>query len=118
MTPQKLRVLQAHTTIHKLDDFCQNIRQDFDIYRNIDNQKAKEQKKKQKKKQTTHTNKQATKQINKRTNKETNKQPSNVACFFLVRCNDWSHCVRPNETHRKKTSKQSCKPTQTHGLYM
>ena len=69
MTPQKL---WAHTKIDKIDDFCQNIRQDFDIYRNIDNQKAKKLKKKQMKKQTTHTNKQATRQINKRTNEQTN----------------------------------------------
>ena len=74
MTPRKLWVLKAHTKTHKIDDFCQNIRQDFDIYRNIDNQKAKKLKKKQRKKQTTHTNKQTTKQINKRTNKETKKK--------------------------------------------
>ena len=72
MTPQKLWVLNAHTKIHKMNDNCQNIRQDFDIYRNIDNQKAKKLKKKQKKKQTRHPNKQATKQINKRTNEQTN----------------------------------------------
>ena len=40
MTPQKLWVLKAHTKTHKLDDFCQNIRQDFDIYRNIDHRKS------------------------------------------------------------------------------
>ena len=72
MTLQKLWVLKAHTKIHKMNDNCQNIRQYFDIYRNIDNQKAKKLKKKQKKKQTTHANKQATKQINKRTNEQTN----------------------------------------------
>ena len=72
MTPRKLWVLNAHTKTDKIDDLCQNIRQDFDIYRNIDNQKAKKLKKKQKEKQTTHTNKQATKQINKRTNEQTN----------------------------------------------
>ena len=36
MTPQKLWVLKAYSKIHKIGDFCQNIRQDFDIYRNID----------------------------------------------------------------------------------
>ena len=36
MTPQKLWVLKAHTKTDKIDDVCQNIRQDFDIYRNID----------------------------------------------------------------------------------
>ena len=40
-----------------MNDNYQNIRQYFDIYQNIDNQKAKKLKKKQKKKQTTHTNK-------------------------------------------------------------
>ena len=41
MTPQKLWVLKAHTKICKMYDFGQNLRQDFDIYRNIDHQKAK-----------------------------------------------------------------------------
>ena len=74
MTLQNLWVLKAHAKTHKIDDFRQNVRQDFNMYRNIDHQKAKKLKKKQKKKQTTHTNKQATKQINKRTNKETTKK--------------------------------------------
>ena len=39
MTPQKLWVLKAHTKTNKIDDFCQNIRQDFDIYWNIEHQK-------------------------------------------------------------------------------
>ena len=50
MTPQKLWVLKAHTKSDKIDDFCQNIRQDFDIYRNID-QKTKKMKKKQREKE-------------------------------------------------------------------
>ena len=41
-------VLKAHA---KIDDFCQNNRQDFDIYWNIDHQKAKKLKKKQRKKE-------------------------------------------------------------------
>ncbi len=62
MTPQKLWVLNAHTKTNKIDECCQNIRQDFDIYRNIDNQKAKKLKKKRRKKeQHTQTNKRANK---------------------------------------------------------
>ena len=68
MTPQKLWVLKAHTKSDKIDDFFQNIRQDFDIYRNIDHQKAKKLKKKQRKKNKTH------KQTSDQTNKQTNKQ--------------------------------------------
>ena len=41
MTPQKLWVLKAHMTIDKIDDHFQNLRQYFDIYPNIDNQKTK-----------------------------------------------------------------------------
>ena len=66
MTPQKLWVLKAHMKIDKIDGNFRNLRQYFDIYPNIDNQKNKEMKKE------TNTNEQATKQINKRTNKETN----------------------------------------------
>ena len=51
MTRQKLWVLKAHTQTDKINDFCQNIRLDFDIYRNIDNQKAKKVKQKQRKKE-------------------------------------------------------------------
>ena len=51
MTPQKLRVSYAHIKINKIDNVCQNIRQDFDIYRNIDNQKAKKLKKKKREKE-------------------------------------------------------------------
>ena len=62
MTPQKLWVLKAHTKNDKIGDFCQNFRQDFDIYRNIDHQKAKKLKKKQRKKeQDTQTNKRSNK---------------------------------------------------------
>ena len=50
MTPQKLWVLKARTKTDRIDDFCQNIRQYFDIYQNIDHQKAKKFKKKQMKK--------------------------------------------------------------------
>ena len=34
MTPQKLWVLKAPTKTNRIDDFYQNVRQDFDIYRN------------------------------------------------------------------------------------
>ena len=62
MTPQKLWVLKAHTKSDKIYDVCQIIRQDVDIYRNIDHQKAKKLKKKQrKKKQDTQTNKRSKK---------------------------------------------------------
>ena len=72
MTPRKLWVLKAHTKTHKIDDFCQNIRQDFDIYRNIDHQKATKLKKKNKgKKNKTH------KQTSDQTNKQTSKQRNN-----------------------------------------
>ena len=115
MTPQKLWVLKAHTKSDKIDDFCQNIRQDFDIYLNIDHQKAKKLKKEQRRR-TRHTNKQAIKQINKRTNKGTTKTNKPSRLFFLVRCNGWSHCVWPNETNKKTISKQSREPKQVPGL--
>ena len=41
----------THIKSDKINDLCQNIRQDFDIYRNIDHQKAKKLKKKQRKKE-------------------------------------------------------------------
>ena len=68
MTSQKLWVLKAHTQIHKSDDVCQNLRQDFRIYRNIDHQKAKVLKSNNEKKNKTH------KQTKDRTSKQTNKQ--------------------------------------------
>ena len=72
MTPRKLRVLKAHIKIYKIHDFCQHLRQDFDIYRNIDHQKAK------KLKQETKENKNKThKQTRDQTNKQTNKQRNN-----------------------------------------
>ena len=64
------------------DDFCENIRQDFDIYWNIDHQKAKILKNKQRKKIKTH--KQANDQTNKRTNKETNKNKENKQAMSPV----------------------------------
>ena len=68
------------------DDFCENIRKDFDIYCNIDLRKAKILKNKQRKKIKTH--KQANDQTNKQTSKQRNnqkqgKQTSDVACFFF-----------------------------------
>ena len=86
MTPRKLWVLKAHTKTYKIHDVCQNLRQDFDIYRNIDHQKVKKLKKETKEKQKRHTNKPETKQINKRTNKETTKtKNTNKRCrlFFF-----------------------------------
>ena len=40
MTPQKLWVLKARTKTNRISDFCQIVRQDFRIYRNIDHQSA------------------------------------------------------------------------------
>ena len=76
MTPQKLWVLKAHTKTNKIDDFCQNIRQDFDIYWNIDHEKTKKLKKKQRKKNKTH------KQTSDQTNKHTTKQRK-PHCFVV-----------------------------------
>ena len=108
MTPQKLWVLKAHTKINENNDFCQNLRQDFRIYRNIDHQKAKVLKSNNGKKNKTHkqTKDRTSKQTNTQRN-EKNKQAVLLVCF-LVRRNGWSHCVRPNETN-KKTSKESRK---------
>ena len=121
MTPQKLWVLNAPTKTNRIDDVCQNVRQDFDIYRNIDHQKAKKLKKKQRKRNKTH--KETSEQTNKQTNKQrNNKNKKNKQAmsfvFLLVRCNGWSHCALPNETNKKTTSKQSREPTQTHELYI
>ena len=60
MAPQKLWVLKAHTKTDRINAVCQNIRQDCDIYRNIDNQKAKKLKTKERQKEyDTQTNKRA-----------------------------------------------------------
>ena len=67
-------VFKSQTKTDKINDLYQIIRQAFDIYWNIDHQKAKKLKKKQKEKRIRHTSKQASKQINKRGNKETNKK--------------------------------------------
>ena len=83
MTPQKFWVLKAHTKTDKIGGVCQNIRQDVDIYWNIDHQKAKKLKKQQRKKIIRHTNKQASKRINKRTNKETTKTNKQCRLFFF-----------------------------------
>ena len=87
----------------------------------IDHQKTTKLKNKQRKKKVRRTNKQVTTQINKRTNKETTKtKNTNKRCrlFCLVRCNGWSHCVRPNDTNKNATNKQPREPTQTHELKM
>ena len=73
----------THTKIDKIVDFCENIRQDFEIYRNIDHQKAKKLKKETKEKRIRHTNKQASKQINKQTNKETTKTNKQCRLIFF-----------------------------------
>ena len=103
MTPRKLRVLQAHIKTYKIHDVCQNLRQDFDIYRNIDHQKAKKLKKKRRGKNKTH--KQARKQINKRTDKKTNRQ---CRLFF------WSDamagaiaCGQTKQTKRQQATKHA-----------
>ena len=80
MTHRMLWVLKAHTKIHKMNDNCQNIRQDFDIYRNIDNQKAKKLKMKQK---TNNTHTQTSDQTNKQTNKRTNEQCLDTPSYVL-----------------------------------
>ena len=49
-----------HTKINKINDLRENIRQDVDIYWNIDHQKAKKLKKETKEKSIRHANKQAT----------------------------------------------------------
>ena len=62
MTPNKLWVLKTHTQNDKINDIGQNIRQHFDMYWNIDHQKAKKLKKKQRaEEQDTQTNKRANK---------------------------------------------------------
>ena len=104
----------------KIEDVCQDNRQDFDICQNIDHQKTKKLKKKHKTNNKTHkqTSDQTNKQTNKQRNKKTTKTNKRCRLFFLVRCNGWSHCVRPNDTNKNPTSKQSREPTQTHELYM
>ena len=100
------------------DDFCQNIRQDFDIYLNIDHQKAKKLKKEQRRR-TRHTNKQAIKQINKRTDEETTKttkkqqrQTSRVACFFFGPM-QWLEPLRVVKRNKSKDNKQAITRTNT-----
>ena len=117
MTPEKLWVLKARTKTNRISDFCQTFRQDFRIYRNIDHQKAKVLKSNNGKKNKTH--KQTKDRTSKQTNKQRNEKNKHAALpVFLVRRNGWSHCVRPNETNKKTTSKQSREPTQTHELYI
>ena len=88
MTHQKMWVLKTHTTVDTINEFCQNIRQDVDMYWNIDHRKAKEKKKetteknKTRKQTSEQTNKQKKKQRNEQ--HETNNQTSNVVCFSLV----------------------------------
>ena len=119
MRPQQLWVLKAHTEINKIDDHCQNIRQDFDIYRNIDHQKAKKLKKKQRKKNKTH--KQTSGQTNKQTSKQRNKNKQAMSPVFFGPV-QWLEPLRAAKRNKQKenkqASKQACKPTQTHELYM
>ena len=86
----------------------------------IRNQKNQTNSTKTKEKRTGHTNKQTSDQTSKQTNKQRNEKNKEAVSpvFFLVRCNGWSNCVRPNETNKKTTGKQSREPTQTHELYM
>ena len=115
MTPQKLWVLKAHTKSDKIDDFCQNIRQDFDIYLNIDHQKAKKLKKEQRRR-TRHTNKQAIKQINKRTDEETTKtnKPSRLFFFWsdamagAIACGQTKQIKNIAQTEDAKTLHAAC----------
>ena len=101
------------------DDFCQNIRQEFDIYLNIDHQKAKKLKKEQRRR-TRHTNKQAIKQINKRTDEETTKtnKPSRLFFFGPMQWLEPLRVAKRNKLKKKTISKQSREPTQNHGLYI
>ena len=88
-----------------MGDFCQNIRQDFDIYRNIDNQKAKKLKKKQRKKNKTH--KQTSEQTNKQTNKQrnkTNKQAVSPVFFWSDAMVGAIACGQTKQTKRKQAS--------------
>ena len=84
MTPQKLWVLNAHIKTDKIDDVCQNVRQDFDIYRNIDHQKAKKLKNEGKRNKThKETSEQTNKQTNKQRNKKTKKTNKRCRLFFF-----------------------------------
>ena len=85
MTPRKLWVSEAHIRSYKIHDFLffLNLRQDFDIYLNIDHQKTKKLKKETKEKNKTHkqTKDQTNKQTGQQRNNETKKQTSNVVFF-------------------------------------
>ena len=82
--------------------------------------KSKEIKKETTEKEHTQTNNdQTNKQSNKQRNKKKQKNKQAMSrVFFFVRCNGWSHCVRPSDTNKKVTSKQPREPTQTHKLNM
>ena len=92
MTPQKLWVLKAHTKTDRIDDVWQNVRQDFDIYRNIDHQKAKKLKKKQRKKNKTH--KQTSDQTNKQTSKQRNNKDKQVELLVFFGPMQWLEPLR------------------------
>ena len=111
MTPQTLWVLKAHTKSDKIDDLCQHIRQDFDIYLNIDHRKVKELKKEQRRR-TRHTNKQAIKQINKRTNKGTTKTNKPSRLFFFSPM-QWLEPLRVVKRNKSKDNKQAITRTNT-----
>ena len=74
-------VLKTHTKTDKMNDLCQNIRQDFDIYWNIDHQKAKKLNG-EKNKTHTQTSEQPTKQPKKQRNGHNN-QPTNQQTSFV-----------------------------------
>ena len=121
MTPRKLWVLNAHTKTYKIHDVCQNLRQDFDIYRNIDHQKAKKLKNETKEKKIRHTNKQETKQINKRTNKETTKQKNKQA---MSPVSFWSDamvgaiaCGQTKQIKRKQASNRANQHKLMHSIW-
>ena len=97
------------------DDFWENIRQDFDSYRNIDHQKAKKLKKETKEKRIRHSNKQTSTEINKRTNKETNKNKENKQAMSPVFFGpmQWLEPLRAAKRYKWKDNKQTITRTNT-----
>ena len=110
MTHRKLWVLQAYIKIHKIGDHCQNIRQDFDIYRNIHHQKAKKLKKQTKVKHKPH--KQTSDQTIKQTNKQRNKTNKQRRLFLFVPM-QWLEPLRAAKRYKWKDNKQTITRTNT-----
>ena len=85
------------------DDVCQNVRQDVDIYWNLDHQKAKKLKKKQTKKNKTHkqTGEPTNKQMNKQRN-EKNKQPNKQCRLFFCWSDAMAGAIACGQTKQMK----------------